>query len=236
MNLEERGFLDAMAFWDDGRGIVLGDPVDGRFQILLTEDGGRRWTPLDPAGMPAALPHESAFAASGTCVCVAGDGRAWFGIGGGGQARVFSTVDGGRNWRASTTPIDASNESSGIFSISFDGEGRVGLAVGGDYKLAERAVRSIAKTSDGGRTWSAEGLSSPLGYRSAVTRLSKDTWLVVGPSGSDLTVDGGASWRSVDRTSFDSVSVAGSTVWVSGERGGVARRRIREIIEKHRHD
>src|SRR6185436_18600548 len=33
-NLDPKGFWDAMAFWDESHGIVLGDPVDGRFTIL----------------------------------------------------------------------------------------------------------------------------------------------------------------------------------------------------------
>jgi len=40
-NPDAGGFFDALAFWDARRGIVLGDPVDGQFVILTTEDGGR---------------------------------------------------------------------------------------------------------------------------------------------------------------------------------------------------
>src|SRR5262249_4525544 len=36
-------FLDAIAFWDEKNGVALGDPVRGRFQLLVTADGGASW-------------------------------------------------------------------------------------------------------------------------------------------------------------------------------------------------
>ena len=40
-------FFDALAFWDEDHGIALGDPIDGRFQLVATDDGGAGWKPLD---------------------------------------------------------------------------------------------------------------------------------------------------------------------------------------------
>jgi photosystem II stability/assembly factor-like uncharacterized protein len=36
-------FLDAIAFWDDRHGLALGDPIGGRFFVLLRDEGGVRW-------------------------------------------------------------------------------------------------------------------------------------------------------------------------------------------------
>ena len=33
-------FLDAMEFWNDHSGIVMGDPIDGKFFIARSFDGG----------------------------------------------------------------------------------------------------------------------------------------------------------------------------------------------------
>jgi hypothetical protein len=33
-------FLDAIAFWDDRRGMAFGDPIDGRWFLIQTTDGG----------------------------------------------------------------------------------------------------------------------------------------------------------------------------------------------------
>ena len=74
-------------------GLGLGDPVDGHFVILTTNDGGRNWKGLPVEGMPPALPGEGAFAASGTCLVAQGDGNAWFGTGGAKGSRVFRSND-----------------------------------------------------------------------------------------------------------------------------------------------
>jgi hypothetical protein len=57
---------------------VLTDTVDGRFRILSTRDGGRDWSVLLNAGMPAALPGEAGFAVSVECLTTFGH-DAWFG-------------------------------------------------------------------------------------------------------------------------------------------------------------
>ncbi|HNU16128.1 MAG TPA: YCF48-related protein, partial [Chitinophagaceae bacterium] len=36
-------FLDAMEFWNEQAGIVIGDPIDGKFFIARTFDGGISW-------------------------------------------------------------------------------------------------------------------------------------------------------------------------------------------------
>jgi photosystem II stability/assembly factor-like uncharacterized protein len=67
VNDDPLAFYDCMAWFDKHRGLALSDPVNGRFRILATNDGGRSWQVLD-ADMPPALPAEFAFAASGQCI------------------------------------------------------------------------------------------------------------------------------------------------------------------------
>ena len=48
--------------------------------------------------------------------------------------------------------------------------------------------------------------------------------LAVGPTGSDLSFDGGRNWKSFDTGSFDAVLCArDGSCWASGEQGRVAR-------------
>jgi hypothetical protein len=75
-----------MTFFDSRRGLALSDPVNGRFRIIATDDGGNSWHVVNTQ-MPAALPGEFAFAASGECLVTDHGRRAWFGSGGAAQAR-----------------------------------------------------------------------------------------------------------------------------------------------------
>jgi photosystem II stability/assembly factor-like uncharacterized protein len=163
-NPDPSGFWDAIAFWDAQHGIVLGDPVDGKFVILVTEDGGAHW---QRKITPPALLNEGAFAASGTCLIARGKREAWFGSGGPGAARVFHSTDGGDTWIVTATPIRNDGASAGIFSIAFSDETH-GVLVGGDYNKPADASHNVAVTSDGGRTWVEPTGPHPSGFRSAV--------------------------------------------------------------------
>jgi photosystem II stability/assembly factor-like uncharacterized protein len=218
-NTDPAAFYDCVTFLDRRHGLALSDPVDGRFRILATADGGRSWQVRPATGMPAALTGEFAFAASGTCLVSAG-GRAWFATGGGERARVFTTVDRGRSWRVSDTPVP-SGPSAGIYSLAFRDPWH-GVAVGGDYAAPEAAPRAAAVTRDGGRTWTP-ARAEPGEYRSGAAWQHGGTALAVGPTGSDLSRDGGRSWREFDAGSFDAVECVPRACWAAGEQGRVAQ-------------
>ena len=84
-----QGFWDAFGMWDATHGILLGDPVDGRFTILATSDG-RTWNALEG---PKAEKGEAAFAASGTALITRGTREAWFATGGTGGGRIIGSSD-----------------------------------------------------------------------------------------------------------------------------------------------
>ncbi|HZS06255.1 MAG TPA: hypothetical protein VFD58_15545 [Blastocatellia bacterium] len=222
-----KAFFDAIAFRDVNNGIAISDPVDGRFVVIRTTDGGATWKEIPPENIPPALPNEGAFAASGTCLTVQGKNNVWFGTGGAASARVFRSADGGQTWDVADTPILSSNASSGIFSLAFK-DAMNGIAVGGDYKKEKEATDNIARTTDGGRTWTLvrnQGLS---GFRSAVAWVpgaGRSTLVAVGPAGSDYSLDDGASWVSIDSAGWHALSFArrGSDGWAAGEAGRIAK-------------
>jgi photosystem II stability/assembly factor-like uncharacterized protein len=217
-------FFNAMAFWDERNGIAFSDPVEGYFLVVVTADGGATWTPIPAEALPAALPGEAGFAASGTSIAVYGERDVWFGMGGS-AARVFHSSDRGRTWTVATTPL-ATGEGAGVFSLFFWNE-REGIAVGGNYKRPEDPSGNVALTRDGGKTWSAPTDARPPGYRSCVAQLRGapgPTLVAVGPSGADLSVDGGKSWKPQGSTGFHAVSTAraGKGVWAVGEQGRIS--------------
>jgi hypothetical protein len=175
--------------------------------------------------MPAALDGEFAFAASGTCLVTAARGHsshgdAWFASGGGAVSRVFRTTNFGASWSVTATPIP-SGPAAGIFSLAFR-EARHGIAVGGDFTTPTQAPDGAATSRDGGATWVVSA-SPPGEYRSGVTWWFGNRAIAVGPTGSDLSVDGGRTWSGFDTGSFDAVAcVGGGACWASGEQGRVA--------------
>ena len=222
-NESPKAFFDAMAFWDAGHGLVMGDSVDGKFDILLTRDGGTTWSRIPQEKLPPALPNEGAFAGSGTNVAVAGRGDAWIGTGASTRCRVLRTRDGGATWTIAETPVAAS-ASAGIFSVAFR-DPRHGMTVGGDYRKEKDAVDNAAVTVDGGVTWTAtKGLG---GFRSAVAQIpgTKASWVAVGPSGADISDDDGRTWRPIEGAGYHAFSFARGrkTGWGVGERGTIGK-------------
>jgi len=219
-NSDPKGFFDAVAFWNARQGIVLGDPVDGQFAVLITNDAGEHWT---RRRTPAALRNEGAFAASNSCLTVMGDGEVWFATGGPAAARVFHSRDAGQTWTVATTPIRNDGASAGIFSLAF-ADARHGVAVGGDYAKPADAARNIAITSDGGRTWTEPSGQRPGGFRSAVAYLAgRGVWIATGTSGSDVSTDNGSSWEPFDSGAYNAISfAAGGSGWAVGPEGRLA--------------
>ena len=212
-------FFDCLTLGDDGFGLALADPVRGRFALLATTDAGRTWTGLEPDEMPPALPGETAFAASGTCL-VGGSGHYWFTTGGGNRARVFHTADAGRHWKVADTPIPAAKD-AGLFALAFR-DANHAIAVGGDYHDQNSPTRALASTSDGGRTWVAPGATLP-GYRSGTTWTGSE-YVAVGPNGADVSRDDGATWTPINAAGYDVVRTApDGTCWAAGLDGRVAR-------------
>ena len=222
-NEDPKGFLDAMAFWDGERGLVMGDSIDGRFDILRTMNGGRTWARIPSGALPPALSNEGAFAGSGTNVAVRPDGHAWIGTGASTRCRVLHTTDYGETWTIAETPVAAS-ASAGIFSVAFR-DPRHGMIAGGDYRKEQEAADNAAVTADGGVSWKAiTGLG---GFRSAVAHVpgSRASWIAVGPQGADITTDDGRTWTPIEGAGYHAFSFArtGKAGWGVGEGGRIAK-------------
>ena len=218
-------FMDAIRFWDARHGMAVSDPVDGKFLVVTTSDGGETWKETPAAGMQPALPNEGAFAASGSCLAVWGRGDAWFVTGGASVARVFHSKDFGMHWVAFDSPIRAGSASEGIFSVAFR-DAKHGVISGGDYRQAALGGRNVALTHDGGRTWTlVDSARSPQGFRSAVVFVPGTNGrelVAVGLNGTDRSRDGGLSWTATDSVPYNSLQFGGRTGFVVGPKGRAA--------------
>lgn len=226
IGLRKGTFLDAISCDSPTSCIALGDPVEGKFLVLETDDGAH-WKELPRDSMPAALPDEGAFAASNSSLCVH-DSDIYFGTGGARKARVFHSSDGGKTWNVEETPVASGNASSGIFSLDCKG-GRVLYAVGGDYNDVSRVFHSAAYFHDpayfpdGGGAWRL-AKQQPGGFRSAVAQVDPAAAVAVGPNGEDITQDFGVTWEHTDSLRLNAVAILDEdNGWAVGPQGTIAR-------------
>ena len=193
-NRWEKGFFNTIAFWDAQNGILLSDPIDDRPFLLVTANGGKSWRRLPADTFPPLMEGEYGFAASGSCIALAGKTHIWLATGGT-RARVFHSADRGKTWAVSPAPLKSGNGSSGIFSIAFRNEHH-GVVVGGNYQNEGETGQTVAFTADGGKTWTLSKNHAEVAYRSCVAPVAGKAghWVAVGPAGSSFSEDDGKTW------------------------------------------
>ena len=223
-NTDPAIFLNGFDFWDEKRGVAYGDPIDGRLLILTTTDGGESWQEVPAGCIPVKLEEEAGFAASGTGIVTWDHDLVIIGLGGT-EARVFSATFDDKNktdscyrWKADTTPVISGRSGRGIYSISF-GSRKNGVAVGGAWNEDSLAATKVY-TNDGGHNWHlGKGEDA---YRSGSCYMRNETYLATGPSGTDITYNGGRHWSRLDgegmnAIAFDPKGVTGYAVGANGK-------------------
>jgi photosystem II stability/assembly factor-like uncharacterized protein len=224
-------FLDAMEFWNEQAGIVVGDPIDQKFFIARTFDGGSSWAEIPVAYRPVADTGEACFAASGTNIRALDLDEAVF-VSGGRSSHLYIKNDRTR------LPITQGSETTGAYSVAvWDHYKRKGgdrmIVVGGDYAHDTVTAANCFYTTNRGRSWQA-ATTNPHGYRSCVEFLSKKIALTCGTSGVDLTTDGGANWILLTGQGFNTCRIAklGSSAFLVGQKGAVAKLILPEKFKK----
>ncbi len=208
-------FLDAMEFWNDQSGIVVGDPVDGRFFIGRTFDGGKSWRSIPEHYKPVADSGEACFASSGTNVRKLNKAEAVF-VTGGLSSHIFVRD------KKIKIPILQGFESAGANSIAVKNSQTM-VVVGGNFSEKDASDKNCVITKDGGSTWFAPKVA-PSGYRSCIEYLMKNRWITCGLNGVDISNDDGTSWQSLSAESFNVCRKAkkGNAVFLAGNNGKIA--------------
>jgi len=193
---------------------LLGQPVEGKFPVFLSQDGGETWFATDDPGLDAQVGLH--VAGNSNAAMYSEAASLYFGTVGGEKSYVYFTYpkcdkskgDGqcAMAWDRAEVPIAA-----GIASIAFrtqlsmaTGELKIiGVAVGGNPDTPGYASASAAYTVDG-KVWKV-ATAMPGGYRSAVGyNKAARTWIAVGPNGIDISSDNGRTWRPLKTDAKDS--------------------------------
>jgi photosystem II stability/assembly factor-like uncharacterized protein len=209
-------FLDAMEFWNEQSGIVIGDPMGDKIFIARTFDGGENWRGIPTENIPTADKGEAFFSSSGTNVRKLNNGEAVF-VSGGLRARLFIRD------KKIELPILQGKESTGANSIAVKNKNCM-IVVGGDFSAKDDTIKNCVITLDGGETFT-EPVVSPHGYRSCVEYLGKKNWISCGLNGVDYSTDEGQNWAWISKDSFHAVRKAkkGKAVYFSGGGGRIGK-------------
>lgn len=215
-NADTAYFLDAMDFADAKHGYVLGDPINGKFVLLETKNGGESWDMVK--NQPPALTGEAAFAASGTCLRVIDKNITI--VTGGTVARSLKSDLTTNTWQAVNLPVTQGASAKGAFSVSNDGR----VITGGNYSK-DKLIDSVACVLTDKRQFTFNTINAgPKGYQSSVEQISKGSYLSTGTSGTNISVDNGINWQQFDTISFNVCRKAkkGNLVLLAGDGGKIA--------------
>jgi photosystem II stability/assembly factor-like uncharacterized protein len=215
-------FLDAMEFWNEQSGIVIGDPINGKFFIVRSFDEGNTWKEVPFENLPRADTGEACFAASGTNIRALDRDEACF-VSGGTRSRLF--------WKGTPIelPIIQGKETTGANSVAVRDKKKLKnslhlVVVGGDFAADTAAVKNCFLTSNGGKTWKAP-VTPPRGYRSCVEYIDQKKLITCGTSGVDVSKDGGMNWQFITKQGFHVCRKAkdGNAVFLAGGNGRVGK-------------
>ncbi|UEG48761.1 oxidoreductase [Ferruginibacter lapsinanis] len=203
-------FLDAMEFWNENSGIVVGDPIDGKFFVGRTFDGGFTWRGIPPENYPPAEQGEVCFAASGTNVRKLGNAEAVF-VSGGKTSSIFIRD------KIIELPFEKDKETAGANSVAVKNK-KIMAVVGGDFMVPDSTTKNCFITKDAGNKWVAPKIP-PHGYRSCIEYIDNKKWISCGLNGVDYSIDEGVTWKWISKEGYNVCrkSANGNTVFLAGD-------------------
>ncbi len=192
-------FFDGIDFWNRKEGIIYGDPINGKLLLYKTADGGLHWNAVPDSCRPILSENENSFAASGTGIRCYGK-QSLIICTGGSVTRLLTSENAGSSWDTIHTPMIHGSSSTGIFSVTQYKNQRI--VVGGDFLRDSLKQNHVFYSEDAGKNWVAPNYPTR-GYRECVEMITSQFVLATGPSGADISTDGGKTWEKFnDEKSF----------------------------------
>jgi len=193
-------------FFDQMNGVCI-----SRENIAITDDGGNSWKGIPVDSIPPFLVDEATIIFSGTNSCVSVGDRIWFGSS---YGNIYRSFDKGQTWTTSEFP----DEYSCIHSIAFK-DSLNGLAISTiSSSFANLPNTRIAKTSDGGISWTSLPPTIYKFRNIAFVPGTENTYMAAGfmPGITAYSTDGGENWILINDTySYDPIQfVTPSVGWV----------------------
>jgi photosystem II stability/assembly factor-like uncharacterized protein len=226
-NTDTRIFFDGLLFLNKKDGIIFGDPIEGHLFLMKLVFAQRHnpnhgiifWRPVN--SLPATDSGEASFAASGTTI--RSYGKKILIATGGKVSRLFFSDRDLENWKVVNTPIIQGTETTGIFSVAHRAKHKA-IIMGGDYKQETLCFQQVYFTENDGLKWNYSERKTR-GYRECVEYLGRETAIATGPTGSEITHDGGKNWAPLsDEKGYHVIrkSRKGHLIVMAGSKGMIA--------------
>ncbi|MGQ9819033.1 MAG: S8 family serine peptidase [Candidatus Kapaibacteriales bacterium] len=197
------GFINALYFFDDLNGILLGDPKNNQWGIGITTDGGATWQPI--LGVPLPNSGETGFI---NCTFRKGDFLSF----GTSSGRVFYSTNRGKNWAFGNIP-NAVTVSYVTFVDSLNG-----IAIYTEQSASTpNAIRYLATTTDGGKMWKPRQYNfTQNGYTPVYVfspENSNSIYLLCNGGEIFATSDLGATWIPILNEYTGRINIGSEIVW-----------------------
>ena len=192
-------FANVVYFWNENIGFAQGDPINGEFELYVTENGGDNWEAVPGSSIPNPLGGEYGYTRQ---IEVVGN-NVWFTTNNG---RIYHSTDKGNNWEVYQSPINdfGSAEVNGNMSFSDSLNGIIIDNSGNVYR-----------SFDGGYSWSQITTTGPI-YNSGLCFIENTDTVFTTGGGSSFSIDGGYSWTPIDTATHLYVDFYNSDLGWSG--------------------
>ena len=217
-------FLDAMSFKNNQRGVCVGDPINLRFWLVETNDGGDSWKEIPPPLRPTVDSGEACFASSGTNLQFVDDPRFEYGFVSGGAMAVLYLMGNGRTKPSAKIALEINHQLESTGANSWAVNGKKYVVVGGDFKDYKLELYNSAYSLDGGRSWQSPAYP-PAGYKSCVIWKDNTNLIATGLAGTDISIRGPKEWKHISDIQFHVVQKAkkGNTIYLAGGNGRIGK-------------
>jgi photosystem II stability/assembly factor-like uncharacterized protein len=208
---ETGGFVDAIYMYSPINGLLIGDPVGGRWSMWKTTDAGTTW---DSTGMY--LPQVGTEAGWNNAICGVPP-YVWFGTN---NSKIYYSTNNGTSWTAQSTGSETKSYAISCYNFSTSYNGFAGGA-------------TLLTTTNAGSNWNtltAPGSGSYSGISTLLAPMVQCVWIV--RNGSPLiygSLDNGATW-SLEYTASTgyywhiSAGKPGVGFWAVRSNGGISYR------------
>jgi photosystem II stability/assembly factor-like uncharacterized protein len=177
-------FPDYMHAFSADKICMIGDPVNGEYEIFNTNDGGLNWVKVNGTFIPNPQPGEWGLGNSGDAY----GNHIWFGTN---LNRVFYSFNGGNSWQVSAVLFDWISFCT--FSDSLNG------IISDRAYPASAGASDMYKTVDGGVNWTPitpwGGYYTPVGLE----YIPNSTFIIMSTAGDDPVNGPYDTWVNPDR-------------------------------------